>query len=59
MQLISGIFFALALILAVSLGGQTLDYTWGPALIVLSAALAAMIPRAWMIRFPGRGPQTF
>ena len=47
MQLISGIFFALALILAVSLGGQTLDYTWGPALIVLSAALAAMIPRAW------------
>lgn len=29
----------LALILGVSLGGQTIDYTWGPALLALAAAL--------------------
>lgn len=39
MQALSGFFFSLALVLAVVFGGQTLDYTWGPALIALAAAL--------------------
>lgn len=38
MQAISGLFFSLALVLAVVLGGQTLDYTWGPALMALALA---------------------
>jgi O-antigen ligase len=38
MQALSGFFFSLALVLAVVFGGQTLDYTWGPALIALAAA---------------------
>ena len=44
MQLFSGILFALAMILAVVLGGQTIDYTWGPALLALAAALFAALP---------------
>jgi hypothetical protein len=39
MQALSGFFFSLALVLAVVFGGQTLDYTWGPALMALAAAL--------------------
>ncbi|PAW70233.1 MAG: hypothetical protein B9S38_08165 [Verrucomicrobiia bacterium Tous-C4TDCM] len=41
MQALSGFFFSLALVLAVVFGGQTLDYTWGPALMALAAALVA------------------
>ncbi|QJE96988.1 O-antigen ligase family protein [Luteolibacter luteus] len=56
MQVISGIGFAVALALAVSLGGQTLDYTWGPAFLALVVALLASIPQAWKAR---RGPGTW
>jgi O-antigen ligase len=41
MQALSGFFFSMALVLAVVFGGQTLDYTWGPALMALAAALVA------------------
>jgi tetratricopeptide (TPR) repeat protein len=44
MQLFSGILFALAMILAVVLGGQSIDYTWGPALLALAAALLTALP---------------
>ena len=44
MQTISGLFFALALVLAVFLGGQTMDYTWGPALLALAGALGFALP---------------
>ncbi|TAE74010.1 MAG: O-antigen ligase domain-containing protein [Verrucomicrobia bacterium] len=46
MDIISGIFFALAMVLAVMLGGQTIDYTWGPALLALALSLVCSIPRA-------------
>jgi O-antigen ligase len=55
MQAISGICFAIAMALAVSLGGQTLDYTWGPAFLALAAAVLAMIPEAWQSRRRGAG----
>lgn len=55
MQLISGFCFALALALAVSLGGQTLDYTWGPALLALAAALLTAASQAWRLGQRGRG----
>lgn len=44
MQLLSGILFAVAMALAVALGGQTIDYTWGPALLALAAALLTALP---------------
>lgn len=44
MQLSSGILFAITMGLAVALGGQTIDYTWGPALLVLAAALLTALP---------------
>lgn len=50
MQAISGICFAAAMALAVSLGGQTLDYTWGPAFLALALSLLAGIPQAWKQR---------
>lgn len=50
MQAISGIGFAVALLLAVSLGGQTLDYTWGPAFLALALSLLASLPQVWKQR---------
>lgn len=50
MQAISGICFAAAMVLAVSLGGQTLDYTWGPAFLALALSLLAGVPQAWKQR---------
>ena len=50
MQAISGICFAAAMALAVSLGGQTLDYTWGPAFLALALSLLASLPQAWKQR---------
>ena len=49
MQAISGLFFSLSLMLAVSLGGQTLDYTWGPALVALALALATGGLETWRL----------
>lgn len=40
----------MAMALAVSLGGQTLDYTWGSAFLALAASLLAMLPQAWKLR---------
>ena len=45
MQIFSGLLLALALGLAVVFGGQTLDYTWGPALLALAGALLSALPR--------------
>ncbi|MCW1923556.1 tetratricopeptide repeat protein [Luteolibacter arcticus] len=49
MQAISGLFFSLSLVLAVILGGQTLDYTWGPALVALAISLAAGGFQMWRL----------
>lgn len=53
MQAISGICFAMAMALAVILGGQTLDYTWGPALLALAGALLALLPQGWRMERRG------
>jgi hypothetical protein len=53
MQTVSGILFSLSLVLAVALGGQTIDYTWGPALVMLGGALLAACSEGW--RFWQRG----
>jgi len=42
MQIVSGLLFALSLCLAVLWGGQTIDYTWGPALLALTGSLSAL-----------------
>jgi O-antigen ligase len=55
MQAISGLFFSLSLVLAVSLGGQTLDYTWGPALIALAISLATGSVETWRL---GKQPKS-
>lgn len=53
MQAVSGILFSLSLVLAVALGGQTIDYSWGPALVMLGGALLAACGEGW--RFWRRG----
>ena len=55
MQAISGLFFSLSLVLAVILGGQTLDYTWGPALIALAISLATGGFHIWRL---GKQPRS-
>jgi O-antigen ligase len=55
MQAISGLFFSLSLVLAVSLGGQTLDYTWGPALVALAISLATGGVETWRL---GKQPKS-
>jgi hypothetical protein len=55
MQFVSGLFFAAALALAVTFGGQTLDYTWGPALVALTAALLTACSGAVGLRQRGMG----
>lgn len=55
MQALSGFFFSLALVLAVMFGGQTLDYTWGPALIALAVALLTACPAVKALGRPGPG----
>ncbi|WP_367875273.1 O-antigen ligase family protein [Luteolibacter sp. Populi] len=55
MRWISGGCFAAALALAVSLGGQTIDYTWGPALLALAAALLTACGGASALRERGKG----
>lgn len=55
MQIVSGLFFALALVLAVIFGGQTLDYTWGPALMALAVALLSACSGAAGLRQRGKG----
>lgn len=49
MQAISGLFFSLSLVLAVMFGGQTIDYTWGPALVALALALATGGFQMWRL----------
>ena len=55
MQAISGLFFSLSLVLAVVLGGQTLDYTWGPALVALAFSLATGAFEMWRL---GKQPKS-
>jgi hypothetical protein len=55
MQFVSGLLIAAAFALAVVLGGQTLDYTWGPALIALAAALLTACGGAVGLRQRGKG----
>ncbi|MEK7950855.1 O-antigen ligase family protein [Luteolibacter soli] len=55
MQAISGLFFSLSLVLAVVLGGQTLDYTWGPALVALAISLATGALQLWQL---GKQPKS-
>lgn len=45
----------LALILGVALGGQTIDYTWGPALLALAVALLTASSGASGLRDRGKG----
>ncbi len=45
----------LALALGVSLGGQTIDYTWGPALLALALALPTACGGASAFRERGKG----
>ncbi len=54
MQTLTGILFSLSLVMAVALGGQTIDYTWGPALVMLGGALLAACGEGW--RLWRRGP---
>jgi hypothetical protein len=49
MQVLSGILFSLSLLLAVALGGQTIDHTWGPALVLLGGALLAAGGEGWRL----------
>lgn len=49
MQALTGILFALSLVMAVSLGGQTIDYTWGPALVLLGGSLLAACGEGWRL----------
>jgi O-antigen ligase len=55
MQAISGLFFSLSLVLAVVLGGQTIDYTWGPALVALALSLATGAFQMWRL---GKQPKS-
>jgi hypothetical protein len=55
MQFVSGLLIATAIALAVTFGGQTLDYTWGPALIALSGALLTACSGAVGLRERGKG----
>jgi hypothetical protein len=55
MQFVSGLFIAAALALAVAFGGQTLDYTWGPALTALAAALLTACSGAIGLKERGKG----
>ncbi|MCW1885143.1 O-antigen ligase family protein [Luteolibacter flavescens] len=55
MQALSGIFLSLSLVLAVVLGGQTIDYTWGPALVALALAMATGGVQAWRL---GKQPRS-
>ncbi len=47
MSVVSSIFLATALALAVTLGAQTRAWTWGPAMLALCLALAAALPVFW------------
>ncbi len=58
MQFVSGLFLAAAFALAVTFGGQTLDYTWGPALIALAGALLTSCSGAVGLRQRGKGMWT-
>ena len=55
MQFVSGLLIAAAFALAVAFGGQTLDYTWGPALLALAAALLTACSGAIGLKERGRG----
>ena len=55
MRGISGACFALALVLGVAFGGQTIDYTWGPALLALAAALLTACSGASALKERGKG----
>lgn len=55
MRVISGGFMVLALVLGVSLGGQTIDYTWGPALLAMAVALLTACGGASGLRDRGKG----
>lgn len=59
MQFLTGILFVAAMVLAVILGGQTLDYSWGPALVFLIfsvlcslAGLRQLRERSWAAWVP-------
>lgn len=49
MQMFAGVLFSLSLVLAVALGGQSIDYTWGPALVLLGGALMAAGGEGWRL----------
>ena len=53
--IISGACMVLALALGVALGGQTIDYTWGPALLALAVALLTASSGASGLRGRGKG----
>ncbi len=47
MSVISSIFLVVSLVLAVLIGSQLRDWTWGPALLALGVAVLAAIPALW------------
>jgi tetratricopeptide (TPR) repeat protein len=47
MSVVSSIFLAAALVLAVTLGPQTRAWTWGPAMLALALSVAAALPVFW------------
>ncbi|MDB6080646.1 MAG: O-antigen ligase family protein, partial [Akkermansiaceae bacterium] len=55
MQALAGILFVAALALAVLFGGQTVDYSWGPALVVLAPAVLLSLAGFRQLRERGWG----
>ncbi len=47
MPVLSSIFLVISLTLAVLIGSQLRDWTWGPALLALGVAVLAAIPALW------------
>lgn len=47
MSLVSSFFLVIAIALAVLIGPQTRDWTWGPAIVALSMSVLASLPVIW------------
>ena len=56
MQIVSSVFLAVALALAVTIGPQMRPWTWGPAMMALGISVLAALPGFWR---RGRGTGDF